>query len=205
MKEMKDEMGMLREISSIAAAHGSIALSEMLQRKINLALPNLETIHPNEIFHKIPIGKPVVSVQCRVLSGIAGSIILIFEEQSAFELIDICYPDNEEQKEEGITEVGFSVLKEIGNIVIGSYVGALSIILKTPIIPSIPTLINGPLREALGTFASSYEEEDYVLLIEAFFEEIEKKVKGNLYFILTPKTIKDIQVACKKLLEDINK
>ena len=202
---MKDEMDILREVSSIAAAHGGVALSEMLQRKISLELPSLETASPNEVFHKIPIGKPVISVQCRILSGIPGSIILIFEEESAFELINMCYPGDDAHKKEGITEVGFSVLKEIGNIVIGSYVGALSIILKTPIIPSIPTLINGPLREALGTFASSYDTEDYVLLIEAFFEEVDKKVKGKLYFILTPKTIKEIQVACKRLLEDINK
>jgi len=39
---MKDEMDILREISSIAAGHGSIALSEMMGKKLNLELPSLE-------------------------------------------------------------------------------------------------------------------------------------------------------------------
>ncbi len=200
---MKDEMDILREVSSIAAAHGSRALSEMLKKKINLTLPSLESLRPQQLTAKIATDTPVVSVQSRILSGISGSVVLILEEQSAFQLISICYTNHGKEKPAQFTEMGFSVIKEIGNVVIGSYAGALSIFLKTPVVPSIPTLINGPLAEIIHSVASPYDEEDYVLLIEAFFEEVERRIKGGLYFVLTPQAMREIQGACKKILESL--
>ncbi len=200
---MKDEMDILREVSSIASAHGSRALSEILHKKINLTLPNLKTTHPKELFEKMSTERPVISVQCRILSGIPGSIILIFDEQSTFQLIDICYNRNTKDKPEVFTEMGFSVIKEIGNVVIGSYVGALSVFLKAPIIPSIPTLINGPFQEIIRSVTNPYGKEDYILLAEACFEEVERRIKGGLYFILTPQAMKQIQESCKKMLKSL--
>ena len=200
---MKDEMDILREVSSIAAAHGSRALSEMLKKKMNLTLPNLESLRPQQLTVKIATDAPVVSVQSRILSGISGSVVLILEEQSAFQLIRMCYKNHDREKPAQFTEMGLSVIKEIGNVVIGSYAGALSIFLKTPVVPSIPTLINGPLTEIIHSVASPYDEEDYVLLIEAFFEEVERRIKGGLYFVLTPQAMREIQGACKKILESL--
>jgi chemotaxis protein CheC len=199
---MKDEMDILREVSSIAAAHGSRALSEMLKKRINLTLPNLEKAKPGELASRIATDKPLISVQSRVLSGLSGSIVLIFEEKSAFQLIDMCYRRDTESDGQ-LTEVGFSVVKEIGNVVIGSYAGALSIFLKTPVIPSIPTLVNGPMQEIIHSVSSPYNPEENILLIEACFEEVERRIKGGLYFILTTKAMQEIQECCKKILSDL--
>ena len=200
---MKDEMDILREVSSIAAAHGSKALSEMLGKKISLSLPNLESVRPDIISSKISTDRPVVSVQSRILNGISGSIVLILEEKSAFQLIDICYSNNSKEKREAFTEMGFSIIKEIGNVVTGSYAGALSIFLKAPVVLSIPTLINGPLTEIVHSVASLYGSEKSILLIEVFFEEVERRIKGGMYFILTPIAMREIQEACKKILKSI--
>jgi len=200
---MKDEMDILREVSSIAAAHGSRALSEMLHKKISLTLPSLETVHPMQLVAKIAADEPIISVQNRILSGIPGSIVLILEEQSAFHLISACYGDNRDDTPQAFTEMGLSVIKEIGNVVIGSYVGALSVFLRMPIVPSIPMLINGPIGEIIHSVTYPYGTEDYVLFIEAFFEEVERKIKGGLYFILAPAAREKIQEACEKILESI--
>ena len=126
------------------------------------------------------------------------------EEQSAFQLVTICYANNDKNKPEAFTEMGLSIIKEIGNVVIGSYAGALSIFLKAPVVPSIPTLMNGPIAEILHSVTSPYDD-DSILLIEAFFEEVERRIKGGLYFILTPAAMKEIQEACKKILSNISK
>ncbi len=200
---MKDEMDILREVSSIAAAHGSKALSEMLGKKISLSLPNLESVHPDALSEKVSTDTPVISVQSRILNGIPGSIILILEEKSAFQLVSICYANSNKDNMEVFTEMGLSVIKEVGNVVIGSYAGALSIFLKAPVVPSIPTLINGPISEILHSVTSPYGNEDTVLLIEAFFEEVERRIKGSLYFILTPTAMKEIQESCKNILKSL--
>jgi chemotaxis protein CheC len=200
---MKDEMDILREVSTIAAAHGSRALSEMLKKRVNLSLPNLESAKPAQLQAKLASDKPLFSVQSRILSGLSGSIVLLLEERSAFQLIDMCYKRDQEEEGGGITEVGFSVLKEIGNVVIGSYAGALSIFLKTPVIPSIPTLVNGPMQEIVHSISSPYDPEEYVLLIEALFEEVERRIQGGLFFILTTEAMKQIQESCNKILKTL--
>ena len=126
-------------------------------------------------------------------------------EQSAFQLVTICYANNDKNKPEAFTEMGLSIIKEIGNVVIGSYAGALSIFLKAPVVPSIPTLMNGPIAEILHSVTSPYDDDDSIVLIEAFFEEVERRIKEGLYFILTPVAMKEIQEACKKILSNISK
>jgi len=202
---MKDEMDILREVGSIAAAHGSRALSEMLNKRINLAMPNLHAVKPQRITKKISTEKPVISIKSRILTGLSGSILLILEEKSAFQLINICYKKERCNREEELTEVGLSTIKEVGNVVVGSYIGALSVFLRTPIIPSIPTLISGPLQEIIDSTISHYETEDYILLIEAIFEEAERKISGMLYFVITPQAMKEIQESCKKILDGLKR
>lgn len=198
---MKDEMDILREISSIAAAHGSKALSEMVERRIELTLPTVEALSPTKMAEKLACNDVVMCVQSRILSGLCGSIILILEEKNAYKLLDICCKKSDRERGGLFTEMGLSAIKEIGNVIIGAYSGALSIIMKAPIIPSIPTLINGPVREILSSVAIPYGEEDFVVLIEAAFQASNEEVKGGLYFILTPDTMKRIQQACKNILD----
>ncbi len=201
---MKDEMDIFREVTTIASAHGSYALSEILKRNIKLTLPVITSICADDILKSKKSNKMVVVVESRILSGLEGKILLVFEEKSAYQLINILYSTVEEKEKTTsgfFTEVGLSVLREISNVVIGSYVGALSMFLKILIVPSIPTLISGPLSEVLSSITSGKEE--YILLIEAIFEEEKSQIKGSIYFILTEEGMNTIKNACKKMLDSL--
>lgn len=198
---MQDEMDILREVGSISAGQGSIALSEILGKKIGLKMPSLDLIPSTEIFSRISSGQPVISVSCNILSGLKGTVLFLLEEKSAFGLVDACYKINPDDKKSGtLTEMGLSLIKEVGNVVISSYLGALSIMLKKLVIPSIPTLVSGPVQQILGMVINPKVEE-YVMLIEAVFEEPDAKIVGSFYLALNPESVKYIQEACKKLLE----
>jgi len=202
---MRDEMDVLKEVATVAAAHGSNALSEILKRTIKLSLPLVTTIAPDNLEKEIDFSENevVLSVQSRILSGIEGKVLLVLEEKSAFRLINICYKGEDKVSSGFLTEVGLSAIKEIGNVVIGSYVGALSMFLKLLVIPSIPTLISGPLYEIVRAAVSL--EKEHILMIEAVFEESEEKIKGRMYFILTQRGREIIRQACDKILESLEK
>lgn len=201
---MKDELDILREVGSISAGHGSIALSEILGRKISLTIPSLDIIPGGVLLKKVAEDQVVVSVSSHILSGIKGDIIFVLDEKSAFKMIDMCYRIKPEDKKSGVlTEVGISVIKEVGSVVISSYIGALGMILRTLIIPSIPTLVSGPIHQIIAMAISSYAGEEYVLLIEAVFEEPHEKIKGSFYLILSPEAMKCVQDACKQILASL--
>jgi chemotaxis protein CheC len=201
---MKDEMDILREVGSIAAGHGSIALSEMMGRKLNLELPSLDLVPAKSIIDRIQADQIVISVACNILSGIKGEIIFVLDEKSAFKLIDLCYRAHPDEKKGGLfTEMGLSLIKEVGNIIISSYVGALSMILKTVVIPSIPTLVSGSLQQVLAMVVSPYSNDCQILLVEAVFVEPQASIKGKFYLVLNTDTIKTVQDSCKRILDGL--
>ena len=123
---MKDEMDILREVSSISSAHASTALCEILGTKIKLSMPALKFLPREIILDKLPREQVVLSVNSHILTGLKGTIMFILSEKSAFQLIDLCYEEKKKQIKTGVlTEMGISVIKEVGSIVISSYVSAL--------------------------------------------------------------------------------
>jgi len=201
---MKDEMDILREVSSIAAGNGSVALSEILGRKIMMEMPALDIISTKTILDRINSEQVVISVSCNILSGLKGVILFILDEKSAFKLIDMCYRNQTGDKKGGMfTEMGFSVIKEIGNVITSSYAGALGMILRTVIILSIPTLVSGSIYQALSLVTSAYSGDKHILLAEAVFSEPEEKILGTFYLILNDEAMNSVQEGCKKLLESL--
>jgi chemotaxis protein CheC len=75
---MKDEMDILREVGSIAVGHGSIALSEMLGRKINVELPSLELITADAMLQRLSSSNELATcVSCNSLGGLKGEILVV--------------------------------------------------------------------------------------------------------------------------------
>lgn len=203
---MQDELDILREVGSIAAAHGSIALSEILGRKIELSIPSLDIVSCTGVPTKIDVEKMGIAIISRLPVGLKGEAAFLLNENNAFKFIDMSYKIREEDKKSGVlTEVGISSIKEIGSIVIGAYLSALSIMFKRVILPLPPTLISGTIDDILNIIFSTAGAEDHVLLIEAIFEEPKESIKGAFYLVLTPETASDIRKVCKKMLKDLEK
>lgn len=203
---VKDEMDILRETGSIAAAHASIALSEILNTKITLNQPVVNIISAKTILEKFVSDKIIMGIYSQMLSGFKGNVLFLLDETSIFKLVDACYNPNQEEKKRGVlTEIGISTIKEVGSVVISSYVTALSMILKTLIIPSIPTMLNGPIQQVMSMTVLPLDNKNNLLLIETVFEEPKRNIKGCFYLILNPAAMKYILNFCKKMLASISK
>ncbi|MEK6563450.1 MAG: chemotaxis protein CheC [Candidatus Omnitrophota bacterium] len=203
---MQDEMDILKEVGTIAAAHGGIALSEILDRRINLIIPSVDMVSCSQMSNKLGKGKLGIAVIFKLLTGLKGDAVFILDEQNAFKLISMSHKTkNDERSPAVLTEVGLSTLKEIGNIVTGAYLSAIGIMLKKVILTYPPTLISGTVDEVFNLALSSSKSDDYALLIEAIFEEENEKIEGGFYLIISQESAGDIKKACKQMLEDINK
>jgi len=204
---MKDEMDILKEVGNIAAAHGGIALSEILKKKINLFVPRTEVVTNTSIQSKMFLEKMGVAVYSKIISGFSGRVVFLLDEKNAFRLNDISYKIKPEDRQSGVlTEIGMSLIKEIGSMVTSAYVTALGIMFKRVILIAPPTLISGTIKEILNitVFSSDPKEEKKILLIEAKFEEPDEKLKGSFYLVLTPDAAQNIVTLCKGLLKEIH-
>lgn len=205
MEKTRLEMDILKEVGGTAAAHGSTALSEMLCRKISLSVPDAKIIPVDRLSQVLAIDGPTITLQTKILEGLKGeSLFIVFDEKSAYRLVDICYKTDEPMKKGSIyTEMSMSLMKEIGNVVTAAYMGAIGYFLKKLIIPSLPVLINASFEEIIRLAAPIYDNKGSVLLVESVFEEPKAHITGNFWLILTPGAADEIMASCKKLLHNI--
>ena len=199
---MRDELDILREVGSIAAGHGSVALSEMLKGRINLRFPSVVTLTASEIPSKLEIEKIAIIVYSKILVGLEGEVAVLLNRDNAHKLINLSYKVSQEERGQAavIAEMGLSVIKEIGNVIICAYLNALSLILKRLIIPPIPTLISGSVEDVLSMIITSHSTEGCCSLVETTFEEPETSMVGSFYLIVGSRAVEDIRKTCRNIL-----
>ena len=203
---MQDEMDILKEVGNIASAHGSIALSEILGSKIELSVPKTDIIALPCVRDRINTDKIGIAISSKIITRLKGKIIFLLDEKNAFKLNDIAYKIKGEDKNAGVlTELGMSLIKEIGSIVNGAYVSALGMLFKELILLAPPSLISGTIEEILNMILSMPDDSsgEELILIEVMFDEFERRVSGSFFLVLASYTVIEIQNKCKKILESL--
>lgn len=201
---MQDELDILKEVGSIISAHGSIALSKILGRKIAISVPSTDFIPSQGVLKKVSEDRIGIAVISNLISGLKGRIVFLLDEKNAFKMVDMSYKIPEEEKQAGmLTELGLSLIKEIGNIVMAAGINALSMILRIPMLCVPPTLVSGSIEEILRIALFPAGEEGSTLLIEVAFEEPQEMIKGGFYLVLTSDAAQEIKRVCEELLKSL--
>ncbi|MFH1061723.1 MAG: chemotaxis protein CheC [Candidatus Omnitrophota bacterium] len=188
---MSESTENLRVLGKKAAESAGLALSKFLNKQIQLHasftdLLDIKDVHRN-IFLKIEnVG---VMIFARLHQGLEGELIFILDERTAYRLVNLTRLKMETSDAGVITELGISAIKEIGNMVIGSYLTELSLNLKRTIAPPLSILISGSLEQIFQEvlyhpYLPVKNLQRY--LIQTDFEVPQEGIKGNLSLALTP-------------------
>ncbi len=183
----------LKEISSIANGNAATSLSTMLGSRVNIAVPNIMM----ESLGKIPelLGKRekvVATVHFSVSGQVGGSMLLLFSPSESLELVNFLTGQNVTQID-SIDEMGLSALKELGNVVTGSFIRVLAEELKVRIAYSVPGFAHDMLGAILDEILARLSlETEYAIIMDSEFTVIEKIYQGHLIFILAPKALSAI-------------
>ncbi len=190
-------MDILKELGNIGAGNAITALSKMLNRKIDMKVPKAKIVEIKEV-NEI-LGDPekqVVGILLKMSGDINGDILFILEYKSAHLLINMLMGNSCELENE-FTDIEMSALKEVGNILISSYLTALSKLTNLNILPSIPDIAIDMAGAVISYPAIQFGKMgDSVLYIETEFSEGAEKVIGD--FLLIP-DIKSFDLLLKTL------
>jgi len=195
------ELQALREIGKTTSYNAGNALSEFLGKKIVLHQSFIDILGISEIHRNIYLKIKDVGIMifARLQEGINGELIFILDEKTAFKLINLSKLEQHRDDLGALTELGVSLLKETGNMVIGSYITALSEALNRSIPPPLPVLISGTLER---TFLDVFYHPNLQMmhlqryLIQTDFEVPQEDIKGNLSLALASDFAKDIKALC---------
>ena len=174
----------LKEIGNIGAGNAMTALSQMLQCKVDMKVPQVKLLEFSEVGEMMGGEEQIMlAVFLGVEGDVTGSMMFMVEEDSARHLIQKTtmgmLPEGSE-----FEEMGLSAMQEVGNIITGAYLNSLSTLTNLTIFPTPPALTIDMAGAILSVPAIQFGiYGDRILLIQSQFQD-ELELDG--YFILIP-------------------
>ena len=179
----------LKEIGNIGAGNAATALAKLLNRRIDMDVPRVKIMEFRDVSETLGGAElPVVGIMLKVTGDFTGNILFILKQQAAEILVNMLMgrPAGDSGDAEGhvFDEIEISALKEIGNILAGSYLSSLSALTNLNIAPSVPDLAIDMAGAILSVPAIEFGKVgDSVLYIETEFTEGDKRVVGDFFLV----------------------
>ena len=162
-------LDILKEIGSMGTAHAATALSKMINKKVTMPVPNVKWVEFKNVANFV--GGPenvIVGILVSLSGNIQGMMMYLMELDSAHVTAETVLgtPASEDKYQFG--EMERSVIEEVGNIMISSYLGSLAGLTNSQIRPSIPYLSIDMANAILSVPASEFGKmADKILFIES--------------------------------------
>lgn len=186
-EKMEDmEFDILTEIGNIGAGNATTALAKLINERIDMHVPKVEMLAFKDLAEIIGGAETLVAGILLSLEGdIEGSMLFVLENNAAYHLVHKLMGTEITNVAGSFTEMELSALLEIGNIISGAYLTAISQLTNLSIIQTVPSLAIDMAGAILSVPAIEFGKlGDKALLIESQFRDDEIDVCG--YFILIP-------------------
>ncbi|MDD5773901.1 MAG: chemotaxis protein CheC [bacterium] len=179
----QDQKDALREIVSIGAGNAATALSQMLNKKINIEVPkvNFSTIEKAvELFGDAEA--LVIAIYLQLLGDATGVILFPFFKKDACKLVGLLL--GRVKQTNVLSDMEQSALKETMTIISGAYLSAMAKLLKMKFLVSSPALAEDMAGAIIDNILiETSKEADHVILVETEFTVVDEKILANFFFI----------------------
>ncbi len=174
----------LKEIGNIGAGNATTAIAEMLGLRLNMEVPQVKLLSFQELGSAVSEEDDTIAgIYLELHNDLEGSMMFLLRNESAHYLVNRLM-GRDENYMEPFDEMDLSALTEIGNIITGAYLSALSSMTRMVISHSVPFLAIDMAAAILSVPAIQFGQfGDNALLIETEFGD---DVKLNGFFILLP-------------------
>jgi chemotaxis protein CheC len=177
-------LDVLKEIGNIGAGNATTAISNMLNLKIDMSVPQVELLPVEQITTAIGAEEEViVGILLGVELDIDGSMMFLMDMTSAHHLVNRLMMRDYDYMED-FDEMDLSAIKEVGNIIASSYLSALSGLTNLTISPTVPFVAIDMAAAILSAPAVQFGlQGDNALMIKTKFDD---DLEMNGFFILMP-------------------
>lgn len=182
----KLQLDALREVGTIGAGSSSVALSEMLDCEIRLRVPWVKLVGIDDVPATLaPPRDLLVEISSLITGDINALIVMVFEREDAAKLADIVIGNILVREETNVLDqIARDALRELSNIIFGSYLTALSDFLSVRPCHHVPlmsfTLTERSITDILRGFSHEIEK---ALILATEFTAKDTTIKGRLIFL----------------------
>lgn len=174
----------LRELGNIGTGNAVTSLSQMMNHSLEIDTPSIKIIKYQEIAGILQREEEIqTGILVEVHGELQGIFLFLLDEDFTFSILNTILGEKQRQLM-NLDEIERSLICELGNIMCGSYIRALSQLLNLKIDVDVPNLcidmggaiLNIPLSHFL-VFS------DELLMIENIFHMGSCSFKGHILFL----------------------
>lgn len=184
------QLDMLKELGNIGSGHAITALSELLNKNVDVSLTSADI----NSFWKVPElfnnpYKEVVAIYSEIPFNSDLALIQIFPKKSIINLINLLTNYNKISIDEisnlnDLDDFSYSIVNEIGNILSGHYTSALADLLSIRLIPNVPKIAIDTLNAILESIIAKYSQlSDYLIVINTKLVVSDLNINGTICLI----------------------
>lgn len=172
----------LKEIGNIGAGNATTALASLLQSKVDMKVPNVMMLDFKDVGNLLGgEEQELVAAYLGVEGDITGSILFLIQKETAMMMAKKLLGD---YCGEELGEMERSAVKEVSNIITGSYLNALATLTNLTIYPSVPDLAVDMAGAILSVPAIEFGiMGDKILLIQS---QLTNEIEMEGFFIMVP-------------------
>ena len=178
------EMDVIKEVGSIGTGNAASALSGMLGTRVRMVLPQVSVLDFNEALNAI--GNPetiVAAVMAQMSLEINGIMLFILKPDLVNDIVGRLLGHHIDDYSQ-LDQMDISALNEVGNIMISSYVNALSGLAGVDVVLSVPeisvNMLGGILSVPMIEFGY---QTDKLMIIRGKFIIDEKELDSDLLML----------------------
>lgn len=171
----------MKELVNIGGGHAATSISSLINTKVDMIVPLIEIMEYEELYARIMSeDKIVYSVTTQILGNGGGVFLFALPEESANQISQMMLLNSMEKTQELIE----SSIKELVNIIVNSFLNAISELLNIRLMSSIPNLTIDMFGSIISSLYMAYDQYDEeVLIIKNEFFYSGNQMDANLYFI----------------------
>jgi chemotaxis protein CheC len=180
----------LQEICNIGMGHAATALSQMIGKPVHINAPQVRLAPLAEVPEIIGGAEQVVvGIYLQIWGEVQGNILLVFPRESA-QAIGSLLTGEDLGQEMALTELHASVLKEVANILAGSYLSTMEQLLRITLLPSVPSLAFDMVGAIVDYILVQLgQKTDTTLVIKAEFFAKEQEIQGHFFLLPDPHSL----------------
>ncbi len=178
------QMDVLKEVGNIGAGNAATALAKMLNKKIDMKVPKIMVMQFSEVGELLGEAEEmVVGILLGVQGDMHGSIMFVLDMDATKLMVNMMFVKPLDTALE-FDDMTRSAIQELGNILAGSYLSALSTLTNMNIMPDVPSLAIDMAGAVMSVPAiMQAKASDTVLYIENEFIDGKNKILGDLFLI----------------------
>jgi len=183
----------LREIANIGACHAATALSQLVQKKIFIEVPQMLVV-PFPDLTGIFDGPETMTVgmYTPIFGDVSGGILFLLPQEDALRIVDLLRGRSAGETKT-LKEKDRELLKQTTNILVASYLSALTKFIGLTALASRSEISHdmlGAIVDAIMIETDLHSEE--AVLVETELLETTNRVKGIMFFVPDAQSIDKI-------------